>query len=63
MKVEIYKDKKKLWRWRAKSSNGRIIADSDQGYTQKHNLINALDILKYSLISAKFVCEGKTIYV
>jgi uncharacterized protein YegP (UPF0339 family) len=32
---EIYKDKKKEWRWRMKSRNNRIIADSAEGYKRK----------------------------
>lgn len=31
MKFEIYKDAKGEWRWRLKA-NGRIVADSGEGY-------------------------------
>ena len=37
MKFEIYKDKAGKFRWRLRSSNGRILADSGQGYTRKSN--------------------------
>lgn len=30
--VEYYKDKAGRWRWRAIARNGRIVADSGQGY-------------------------------
>lgn len=36
--VEIYKDRGILlrrWRWRRVAANGRIIADSGQGYTRR----------------------------
>ena len=36
-KVEFYKDKQKKYRWRLKASNGRIIADSGQGYKAKES--------------------------
>jgi len=31
-KLEIYRDGRGEWRWRLKASNGRIIADSGEGY-------------------------------
>ena len=30
-----YKDKKGLWRWRIVASNGRILADSGEGYSSR----------------------------
>ena len=35
MKFIIYRDKKKEWRWRLKAKNGRILADSGEGYKRK----------------------------
>ena len=32
MTHQYYKDTKGEWRWRLKASNGRIIADSAEGY-------------------------------
>ncbi len=34
-KVEIYRDSRREWRWRMKASNGRILADSGEGYRRK----------------------------
>ena len=34
-KFELYKDRKKLWRWRLRHNNGRVIADGGQGYRTK----------------------------
>lgn len=34
-KVEIYKDKAGEWRWKAKSSNGRVVAESGEGYRNR----------------------------
>lgn len=39
MKIEIYKDKKGLWRWRFRSTNGNILADSGQGYRGSRSTI------------------------
>ena len=30
--VEFYIDAKKHWRWRLRAANGRILADSGEGY-------------------------------
>jgi len=35
MRFELYRDKKGEWRWRLRARNGRIIADSGQGYRHK----------------------------
>jgi len=39
----VYKDKAKEWRWRLVASNGRIIADSGEGYTERNDCVEALD--------------------
>lgn len=39
----IYQDKKGLWRWRFKSANGKIMADSGEGYHSKGNAQRALN--------------------
>lgn len=53
-KFEIYKDKNKEWRFRLIAPNGRIIADSGEGYKRKFycrrnvtKIINALSQSKY----------------
>jgi len=30
--LAVYRDRQKKWRWRFKASNGRIVADSAEGY-------------------------------
>lgn len=32
-RVTIYRDNAGEWRWRAKASNGKTVADSAEGYT------------------------------
>lgn len=39
----VYKDKAKEWRWRLVASNGRIVADSGEGYTERNDCVEALE--------------------
>lgn len=32
--VRVYRDAAGQWRWRATAANGRVVADSGQGYVQ-----------------------------
>jgi len=41
MKIRIYKDKRGEWRWRMVARNGRIVADSGEGYTTKRGAVRA----------------------
>ena len=43
-----YKDAKDEWRWRLKAANGRIIADSGEGYTTEHECLADIDRVKNS---------------
>lgn len=40
---EVYKDTAGEWRWRMVASNGRIVADSGEGYGSKGNARRALE--------------------
>ena len=48
MKYEIYKDVQGYWRWRLKASNGRIIADSGEGYWNKQDCLAGIGLVKQS---------------
>lgn len=37
----IYQDKGGQWRWRLVASNGKIVADSGEGYYQRNNALRA----------------------
>ncbi|MCP1468654.1 uncharacterized protein YegP (UPF0339 family) [Sphingobium sp. OAS761] len=45
---KLYKDAASQWRWRYVSSNGRTIADSAEGYWNKQDAINGINLLKGS---------------
>lgn len=40
---EIYQDKAGEWRWRYRARNGRIMADSAEGYASNRNAFRALE--------------------
>lgn len=42
---EMYQDKRKGWRWRLRAHNGRIVADSSEGYVSKRSCIKGMDIV------------------
>lgn len=48
MYYTIYKDRVGQWRWRYVSSNGRTIADSAEGYYNKQDAMNGINIMKAS---------------
>lgn len=41
MTFEVYKDAQGGYRWRARSSNGRIVADSGEAYKRRHGARHA----------------------
>lgn len=47
-KYEVYKDNVGQYRWRYVASNGRIIADSGESYTDKSNCQHGINIMKAS---------------
>jgi len=44
----IYKDEQDMWRWRLYASNNRIIASSDDGYSNKKACTHAISLVKGS---------------
>ena len=43
-KLQLYRDKKKQWRWRLKASNGRIVATGGESFSSRsschHSVLN-----------------------
>ena len=39
---ELYRDAGGLWRWRLRARNGRIVADSAEGYASRRNARRAI---------------------
>lgn len=48
MKFEIYRDtsRKREWRWRLRAKNGRIIANSGEGYKRLQGCEDAIDLIR-----------------
>ena len=48
MKYNVYRDYLNQWRWRLKAANGKIIADSGEGYVNYGDCIHAIGLVKSS---------------
>jgi uncharacterized protein YegP (UPF0339 family) len=48
MAYYYYKDARGEWRWRLKASNGRILADSGEGYQTQHDCLDGIRLVKGS---------------
>lgn len=48
----IYPDNQRQWRWQLKASNGRIIADSGEGYNNLSDCQNAIWLIKQNAATA-----------
>jgi uncharacterized protein YegP (UPF0339 family) len=51
----MYKDKASEFRWRLKSTNQQIIADSGEGYKTKDSCKAGIDAVKKTVPTAKLV--------
>jgi uncharacterized protein len=48
MNYEVYQDASQQWRWRLWSVNNKIIAASGEGYHNRQDCLNAIDLVKSS---------------
>ena len=58
-KFIIYRDKQNLYRWHLKASNGRIIAESGEGYKRKDRCEQAMSDLSGNAYNAKVIDKTK----
>ncbi|MGI8738399.1 MAG: YegP family protein [Gammaproteobacteria bacterium] len=47
----IYQDRQRHWRWRLNAANHKTIADSGEGYWNKSDCQNAINLVKSSYIA------------
>jgi len=47
--LEVYRDASRDWRWRLKAANGRIVADSGEGYRRKSSMIRGIECTRVLL--------------
>ena len=58
--VEFYRDRARLWRWRARRS-GRIVAESGEGYSRRGKAIKTLANLIAAIESGRVVFKSLAI--
>lgn len=57
MKFVLYRDQPGEFRWRLVASNGRIIADSGEGYKNKADCAAMIESIKRNAVDAALVDE------
>ena len=57
MKFVLYRDQAKEFRWRLVAGNGRIVADSGEGYKNKTDCVAMIDAFKKDASNALVVDE------
>jgi len=45
-RLEVYRDKKKDWRWRLLAANNKVVAISGEGYKRKGTMQKSLDLVR-----------------
>jgi uncharacterized protein YegP (UPF0339 family) len=55
MTFELYQDVKREWRWRLRHQNGRVIAESGEGYDAKTDAMNGIKDVQKDAPSAKVI--------
>ena len=56
-RFEIFPDRSGKWRWRLRAANGRIVADSAQGYSTRTGARRAVYALARHLLDAEDILE------
>ena len=57
MTFEVFRNRKKEWRWRLRAANGRIVANSGESYRRRIDCSDSIVLVKGSA-GAKVVIEG-----
>jgi hypothetical protein len=55
MQFEIYRDSAGEFRWRLVAGNGKIVADSAEGYTRHTDVQRAAETVQVAIITARIV--------
>lgn len=48
MRYKVFKDNKGEWRWRLLATNNRVLADSGEGYKNKQDCLQGIELVKRS---------------
>ena len=49
LKLLVYRDEKREWRWRLVAPNGRILADSGEGYKKRQGALKGFASIRENL--------------
>ncbi|MGU3539205.1 YegP family protein [Methylobacterium sp. A54F] len=52
MRFELYRDASGHWRWRLRTQNGNVVADSGEGYARREDCEHGIEIVKGSAAAA-----------
>lgn len=58
IKIEIYRDKAKEYRWRIRASNGRVLADSAEGYKRRGGAFRGMRAVVIAISDGRFEVKG-----
>ena len=50
MKFHVYKDRRNEYRWRLIAANGKVIADSGEGYSSKQSCKDGIELVKKATV-------------
>ena len=53
MRFELYRDSAGGWRWRLRSQNGNVVADSAEGYVRREDCEHGIALVKGSAARAR----------
>jgi uncharacterized protein len=56
-KFRVYKDVDGTWRWNLKTANGRIVADSGEGYDREKGALDAVTRVQAAATAASVVVD------
>lgn len=57
-RIVVYRDRKREFRWRILHRNGRIVADSAEGYVRRASCVRSVKNLAKALSGAKIVFDA-----
>lgn len=57
LRAEVYRDAADEWRWRLIHPNGRVLADSGEGYVSKSDAVHGLSVVTKRPIKVTILYE------
>ncbi len=54
MRYRIYRDSIGQWRWRLVAANGRIVADSGEGYVRRRDCLRGIKLVRGAVTARAF---------